>query len=211
MNATIQTPKQATWRDADGQEVPYKFIPSADRVKESLAGSLLKKAVKLEQLLLDFYDDLKAGFDKVYNQMLEDYKLRYNKDRKIKGSYSWYNFDKSIKIESRISDMVKWDEAMMNEARELLDSYLSQNLTAANELIRGLVQSAFHNTKGMIDTGKVFQILKYEERIRHKDFQKACKLMRNAQSVANSKRYMIVSVKEDDGTYRAINLNFSSI
>ncbi|MCH5690007.1 hypothetical protein LWM68_40775 [Niabella sp. W65] len=43
MNVTIQTQKQSTWLDADGNEVPFKFVPKSDRVKEKLAGSLLKR------------------------------------------------------------------------------------------------------------------------------------------------------------------------
>lgn len=211
MTATIQTAKQSTWRDADGQEVPYKFVPAADRMKESLAGTLLKKALKVEKQLEDFYNELKDGFDKVYQQMLADYNLKYGKERKIKGSYAWFNFDKSIKIESSISDLIKWDDAMMSEAREYLDKYLAKNLTDTNELIKGLAQAAFSNAKGMIDTGKVFQILKFEDKIRDKYFQTSCKLMRGAQSVANSKRYMRVFVRQEDGQYRNVNLNFSSL
>lgn len=211
MTVKIQTPKNKTWVDADGTAVPYKFIPAAERMKESIAGGILKEALKIEKCLFDFHAKLSADFNKVFNQMLEDFKLKYNKERKIKGAYTWFNFDKSIKIEASINDIIRWDEAMMHEAREQLDDYLNQNLTDSNELIRELAQAAFSNSKGMIDTGKVFQILKYEDKIRHKSFQRACLLMRNAQSVVNSKKYMRVWVREDDGSYRNVNLNFSSL
>ncbi|WP_346237740.1 DUF3164 family protein [Niabella insulamsoli] len=210
-NVLIQSSKNKTWVDAEGNKVPFKFIPATDKMKEPLAASLLRDALKIEKQLSDFHAKINADFQKVFNQMLADYKINYGKDRKIKGAYTWYNFDKSIKIEARLSDLVKWDEAMMNEAREQFDAYLSQNLTEANELIRGLVQSAFSNTKGMIDIGKVNQILKYEEKIKHKAFQRACSLMRNAQTVTSSKRYMMVWVRQADGSYRNINLNFSTL
>lgn len=207
----IQTTKDATWTDADGNKVPFKFIPASDRKKESIAGKIVKGALKIERDLANFYEEVEAGYNEVYRQMLEDYELRYNKERKIKGSYSWYNFDKSIKIEASMNDLVKWDEAMMSEARQELDTYLGLNLTDANELIRGLVQSAFHNSKGMIDTGKVFQLLKYEGKIKQKNFANACRLMRGAQSVASSKKYTRIWVREADGSYRNVNLNFSSL
>ncbi|MCH5690008.1 DUF3164 family protein [Niabella sp. W65] len=130
---------------------------------------------------------MKAGCDAVYNQMLEDYKIANNKERKIKGSYTWFNFDRSIKIEGDVKDLVKWDEAKMALAREHFDEYMAKNLTTTNELVRGLIQKAFSNNKGMIDTAQVFLILKYQSSEKDASFQTACNLMRNAHSVANSK------------------------
>ncbi|MGN7787391.1 DUF3164 family protein [Niabella sp. 22666] len=211
MNITIQTPKQSTWHDADGNEVPLKFVPKSDRVKEKLAGTLVKKALALEQDLLAFFTELKAGCDAVYNQMLEDYKIANNKERKIKGSYTWFNFDRSIKIEGDVKDLVKWDEAKMALAREHFDEYMAKNLSTTNELVRGLIQKAFSNNKGMIDTAQVFLILKYQSSEKDASFQTACDLMRNAHSVANSKKYYRVWVRQEDGQYRNVNLNFSSL
>ena len=84
-------------------------------------------------------------------------------------------------------------------------------MTEANELISQLVKSAFANTKGMIDTDKVFQILRYEEKIKNKQFQKACELIKQAQSIDRTKLYMRIWEKDADGAYRNINLNFSNI
>jgi hypothetical protein len=208
---TIQTPKSKTWVDADGNEVPYKFVPQGDRIKENLAATLLKKALKIEQQLQDFYNEIREGFDKVYQQMLDDYKIKNKKDRKIKGSYTWFNFNRSIKIEGDINDVVKWDEAKMALAREYFDEYLSKNLSTSNEFLRGLIQKVFSNSKGMIDTAQVFVILRYQDKEKDASFQKACNIMRDAQSVGNTKKYYRVWVREDDGSYRNINLNFSSL
>ena len=99
----------------------------------------------------------------------------------------------------------------MVEALALLNTYISANMSEANELISQLVKSAFANTKGEIDTGKVFQILRYEDKIKNKQFQKACELIKQAQSIDKTKLYMRVWEKDAEGSYRNINLQFSNI
>ena len=141
----------------------------------------------------------------------QEYQYNNGKARNLKGNFTWYNFDRSVKVETNINDLVKWDDALMAAALENLNDYLAQNLTDTNELIAGLVQSAFSNTKGQIDTGKVFQILKYKEKIKHKKFQQACELITNAQSIDSSRKYMRLWVVDDAGKYQNINLNFSSL
>lgn len=130
---------------------------------------------------------------------------------KEKGSITWFNFDRSLKIEADKNDIVKWDNALMTAAKDQLDAYLNSNLSETNELISALVSGAFANTRGMIDSGKVFQILKYQDKIRDKRFQKACELMKNAQSLDKTKLYMRIWERQTDGQYRNINLNFSSL
>ncbi len=209
---TIHTPKNATWINAAGDAVPYKFVPKADKSKETLAGKILKAAINAELVLLSLHGMMKEAFTEVAALIKAEYELKNDKKKpQGKGSLTWFNFDKSIKIEADVNDIVKWDGALMTESLTLLNAYLSTSMSDANVLIAGLVKSAYANTKGMIDTGKVFQILKYEADIKDKRFQKACELIKQAQSIDRTKLYMRVWVKEEDGSYRNVNLNFSNI
>jgi hypothetical protein len=211
-NVKIHNSKDTIWTNATGDQVPLKFVPKTDKVKESLAGKIYKAAKNAEATLNELYTLMQGAFDEVRDLIKDEYSIKYNKEKKSgKGSITWFNFDRSIKIEANVNDLVKWDNALMTQALELLNDYLSQNLTEANELIAGLVKSAFANSKGMIDTGKVFQILKYQDKIKQKSFQKACELMKNAQSIDRTKLYMRVFEKDASGQYININLNFSSL
>lgn len=207
----IHTQKDKAWTNADGQSIPYKYVSEGDKVKETIAGKIVKDALKIETALAAFYTLISEGFKVVYLKMLDDYKTKYNKDRKIKGNYSFYTFDGGIRISASIQDAVKWDDYKMTEAREELNTYLSQNLGDTATLIKELVMSAFSNRKGLIDTAKVFQLLKYESKIKNKHYQRACALMRDAHSITNSKQYMQVAIRQEDGSYRNVNLNFSSL
>lgn len=207
----VHSNKDATWRNADGDKVPVKFVPLMDKKKEALAAKLHKSALSLEATLANLHNTMCDAFADITVMVREEYALKYKKEMKTKGSITWFNFDRSIKIEADKNDIVKWDNALMTAAKEQLDRYLRANLTEANELIAGLVAGAFANSRGMIDSGKVFQILKYREKIKATPFQKACQLMADAQSVDRTKLYMRIWEKLEDGQYRNINLNFSSI
>ena len=208
----IHTPKNATWINASGDAVPVKFVPKADKAKEAIAGKVYNAAMKAEAVLMQLHTMLREAFTEVDALLKQEYELKAGKKKaSTKGNLSWFNFDRSLKVEANINDIVKWDNALMTEALTLLNTYISTNMTEANELISELVKSAFANTKGMIDTGKVFQILRYEDKIKNKSFQKACDLIKQAQSIDKTKLYMRVWEKDETGAYRNINLNFSNI
>ncbi len=213
MQVKIHTAKNATWLNAAGDAVPLKFVPKTDKRKEELAGKLHIMALKTEASLAALHVNMKAAFKEVEQLVKAEYEIKNGKKRLSgeKGNITWFNFDRSLKIEANVNDIVKWDSALMTESLTLLNNYISSSMSDANLLIAGLVKSAFSNTKGMIDTAKVYQILKHEEQIKDKRFQKACELIKQASSIDRTKLYMRIWEKQDDGEYRNINLNFSSI
>jgi tRNA G10 N-methylase Trm11 len=173
---------------------------------------LYKGALKAEQILNDLHEAMHLSTQEVAQLVREEFDIKERKGRgKGKGNITWYNFDKSLKIEADVQDIVKWDEAMMTEAKLLFDEYLDKNLTEDHALIKEMVMKAFSNNKGMIDSRQVFQLLKYEEKIKNEKYRKACKLMKQAQGIDKTKLYMRIWEKTEDGSYRNINLNFSSI
>jgi hypothetical protein len=201
----------AVWINAAGDPVPFKYVPEVDKKKETLAEKIHKQAIQIEQQLLAFHKVMHDATNEVAAKVKEEFELRTKKAKKQTASITWYNFDKSLKIEADVNDICKWDDAMMTEAHTLLNGYINASIGDSNELIKGLVNEAFSSSKGTIDSRKVFQILKYEEKIRNAKFQKACALIKQAQGIDKTKLYMRVWAKEESGEYRNINLNFSSI
>ena len=212
MSVKIQTTKQPTWYNADGDAVPFRYVPPSDRKKEVHAGAILTKALMIEKDMQDLFSRMNKAFDEIRDMIAKEYEHAYKKPKpEGKGGMTFFNFDRSIKVEAKVDECVKWDQALITEALHLFNQYINQNMTEANELIAGLVKSAFANSKGMIDTGKVFQILKYEEKIKNRYFQEACSLIKKAQSIDKTKIYMRVWEKQDDGQYRNVNLQFSNL
>lgn len=202
--------KEAFWVDATGTQVPLKFVPAIDKVKENLAAKILKQAQQAETQLQLLHQLMRGAFTEVEAMVKEQYKIK-GKAKETKGNITWYNFDKSIKIEADVNEISKWDDALMTEAHQLLKNYLNRKLGDTVELVKDLVDKAFSNSKGTIDSKKVFSILRYKEKIQSKDFQKACELMLQAQGIDKTKLYMRIWVKQTTGEYKLVNLNFSAI
>lgn len=211
-NVKIHTSKDSVWVNAAGDQVPLKFVPKSDKQKEAHAGKIYRAALNVEKVLNEFYDLMREALEEIQKVVKEEYELKAKKEKKQgKGSFTWYNFDKSLKVEADVNDIVKWDEALMTEALQLLNQYIDNSLNETNVLIKKLINDAFANSKGMIDSRKVFQLLKYEKEIRSTKFQKACELMKAAQGIDKTKLYMRVWERTESGEYRNINLNFSTI
>lgn len=207
----IHTSKDKTWTNSAGDAVPFKFVPAVDKAKEAYAAKIYKAALQAEEGLIALHTMMNSAFLDISNMLKEEYKIKNKKEKETKGSLTWFSFRRDVKVEAEINELVKWDNALMKEALLSLNTYISKNMSEANELISGLVKSAFANSRGMIDTGKVFQLLKYEDKIKSASFQKACELMKKAQSIDKTKLYMRVWLRQPDGEYRNVNLNFSSI
>jgi hypothetical protein len=208
----IHNTKDAVWHNAAGDAVPVKYVSRADRQKEIWAGALYKQALKAEEVLQDLHTAMKDGCEQIAAMVRHEYEIKNGKKpRETKGNLTWYSFDGSIKVEANVNEVVKWDDALMTEAKALLNDYLDSQLTDNQALIKKLVSDAFSNHKGGIDSRKIFQLLKYDGQIKSSKFSKACELMRQAQMIDRTKLYMGISVRLQDGNYRAITLNFSSI
>lgn len=211
MNVKIHKAKDPVWINAAGDAVPVKFVPETDKLKESLAGIIYKSAVTIEAELKDFYELMTLAFEKAREAVVKEYNIKGKEKKQGKGSFTWYNFDRSLKIEADINDIVKWDGPLMTEAQDCFEKFFSGEMSESQVLIKDIVIKAFSNSSGQPDTKNVFKLLKFETKIKNKNFQKACELIKQAQNIDKTKLYMRVWEKTDSGEYRSINLNFSSI
>ncbi len=211
MTVKLHKPKEATWVNAMGDQVPLKFVPASDKKKELLATTIYKDAVIIEARLADLHKFMTDAFAQVHQSILDEYAIKGKEKKAGKGSLTWFNFDKSIKIEVDVNELSKWDEALMTEALALLNKYISSGMDEGKELIKELVTSAFATKRGMVDSKKVFQIIKFKNKTTNKTFLQACTLLEQAHSLDRTKSYMRVWEKTETGEYRNINLSFSSI
>lgn len=212
MSAKFHTIKNETWTNAAGDVVPVKFVPKSDKLKEGYGAKIYKAALNAESVLAVLYGLMSEAFIEIDKQVKLEFEMAKKRTKDAgKGSVTWYTFDKSLKVEADMHEILKWDNALMTEAKELFDAYLRKNVSANNVFVNDLLTKGFTNAKGMIDSKKVFTILKYEKKVNDKGYTKACDLMKQAQDVDKTKLYMRVWEKMEDGSYRNINLNFSSL
>lgn len=199
------------WTDEAKVSIPANRITKSEKLREKSAYTLATKAQKVNALL----HELKEAFNQLTQEVIDA--IRFENDMAIKkdskGNFTWYNFDRSIKIEANNHDFIDFDETALSLCKEKLYEFLDEKLSGNQdtEFIAEIVRDAFSNTKGKVDVKKVMPLLKYESKVKSEAFAKAMTFLRDGIRKNGSKIYSRVSVKNAEGKYESINLNFSSI
>jgi hypothetical protein len=128
-----------------------------------------------------------------------------------KGNYTWFNFDRSVKIEVSVNERIEFDDLTIKACKEKLDEFLSENVTSKHEMIKQIVTDAFSTTRGKLDAKKVMSLLRYKDKVKDALFLESMELLEKSIRRPDSKTYYRISERMEDGGYRVIDLNFSSI
>lgn len=202
---------ESIWRDEAGIEIPATRITKAEKDRERTAFKLYKKAIQLNQELDSFKQEISAACNKVFEDAMRSLKADGGKRISGKGNFTWYNLDRSIKVETNINEAIAFDDIVIAAAKEKLDSFIGNQLSDKEEFIRQLVADAFSTTKGKLDAKRVLSLLKYRSKIKAADFQESLDLIEKSIRRPDSRQYWRISYRIATGDYVLVNLNFSSI
>ena len=204
-----QTNKDPLWKDESGTGVPYKRITKSERLMELNSAKLARSAKALNDRLNAFKKDIKQLCEEVEQAFLDENKI--TRDEKFKGNYTWYNFDRSIKIERSVNEALQYDDQTIMAAKEILHEFLSESLDSSKDFVKEMILTAFENKNGKLDPKKITPLTRHEKRVNDPRFTEACNLIKKAERRPDSKTYYRVSVKNIAGAYESIELNFSNI
>ena len=202
-----QKVKDKAWRDESGKDVPVEYITPGMRLKERNAASLLLEAKNINKKLQEYKLRMEKLCGDVYRKAMEEYKAKTDG----KGNFTWFNFDRSIKIEVSINERIDFDDLAIKASKEKLDAFLSENIDSKIEFVKDLVTDAFSTSRGKIDSKKVMQLMKYRSKIHHPLFQEAINILSEGIRKPGSKTYFRISERADDGSYQLVELNFSAL
>ena len=203
MNIKKQTPKDASWVDESG--IPYNRTTAIERKKERYAYDLALAAAKINLQLSQFKDMIRLKCQEIYQEVMAD------TAKPNKGTYTWFNFDASIKIEVQVNQSIDFDGLLIEKCKQKLMELISENISSTDEFIKGLIMSAFETSKGKLDTKKVLGLKKHASRIKDARYSEAMDFLDQSIRRPESKTYFRVWVKNSGGQYQSIDLNFSSI
>ena len=204
------TSKDAFWRDESGTDVPYNRTTKIERKKERAAASLLKKAIKANEFLKEVKQLIVDATDEILNMEREANKVKLDG----KGNFTWYNFDRSIKIQVDVNEQIRFDDIKIEAAKEKLLTMIRENVTG-DDFIISIVEDAFQTSRGKLDAKKVLGLRKHTSRIKTQSirsvWEEAMNLIDESISRPNSKSYHKIWVKNKEGEYEGVELNFSAI
>lgn len=202
---------ESVWRDEAGTDIPASRITKAEREREKSAFKIYKKATQLNADMLAFKQEIMTACDKAYSEAMSQLRVDGKTKTNTKGNFTWYNLDRSIKVETNINENIAFDDLTIAAAKQKLDDYLNSQLSDKEEFMRQLVSDAFSNTKGRLDAKRILGLLKYRSKIKAADFQESLNLIEKAIRKPDSRQYWRVSYRNVNGDYTLVNLNFSSI
>ncbi len=202
-----QTSKDQFWLDEKGIKIPYNRTTALERKMENKAFSILKKAVDEHNRIKKFKRELADICSDIYDQYMSEKKVKPSK-----GNFTWYNFNRTIKIEASIKDRIEFDDLAIEAAKAKLQEFLDNNVEAKDQFIKDLVLDAFQTSRGKLDVKKVLSLVRYRSKIKSKLFQEAVNLIEEGIRRPDSKMYFRIWQKNPEtGKYEDVQLNFSSI
>ena len=205
-----QTSKDANWIDETGNSIPFNRTTKSERLKEKYSNKILKEAQNATEKLKSLRDLM----DVAIGEILEECRIENSVKLDGKGNFTWYNFNRSIRVEVNINELITFDEIKLESAKEKLSSLIRDN-TNGDDFILSIVEQAFQTTTGKLDTKRILSLKKHTSRIVNlsikNTWQEAMDLIDQSISRPTSKKYMKVYLKDETGEYQNIQLNFSSL
>ncbi len=203
---TKKTKTQKTWINHRGENVPADYVSPYDKKKEQVAARLIKNAEKLSKKLIEFKQKSMSEADALIDQMYRDHFMERNPDSK--GNITVFNFDKSLKFEIKVQDIIEFDDRIQL-AQQSINEFLKEKTEGADQDLSTLVNSAFTTTKGRLDKNRVLGL--FQLKIKHPLWDKAMELIKESITTNNTRRYISFYRRIGDNQYKLINLNFSSL
>lgn len=188
-------------------EIPFTRITAEEKNRERQAAKLLADAKKINSMLAAFKDNVSETCTQVYEAYMASRKIT----APMKGNFTWYNFDRSIKIEVSVNERIEFDDMSLAACRSKLNEFLEGAIDSKVEFIKDLINEAFTTSRGRLDSKKVMSLLKYKSKIKEPAFSEAMDYLEQSIRRSTSKTYFRVWEKGKSGEYEAIDLNFSSI
>ena len=201
--------KDQLWKDETGMTIPVNRVTKAERLTERKTAQIVKKALDLNSRLKDFKRFIKDTAKEIYNAHLKENGGKEKTD--YKGNFTFYNFDRSVKVEVNVSEPIEFDDIHIQLAQEKLQEFLENNINADNEFIKQLVLDAFKTRRGKLDTKRVLNLTRYVDKVKDPLFKEAVELINKSIRRRPSRMYFRVFVKDDNGSYQNIDLNLSSV
>ncbi|WP_139420935.1 DUF3164 family protein [Chryseobacterium mulctrae] len=204
------TSKDKVWIDESGNQIPYNRTTAIERMKEKNAFALVKKGKSITKFLAE----MKEAVAKATAEVLAAEREANNVKLEGKGNYTWYNFDRSIKVQVDLSEPIKFDEIKIASAKEKLMNLIRTNING-DEFIISIAEDAFQTSSGRLDPKKILGLRKHSQRIKNealkKEWDETMQLIDSAIYRPKSKSYYKLWVKNQDGKYEGVELNFSAL
>ncbi|AMK10884.1 MAG: DUF3164 family protein [Pseudodesulfovibrio sp.] len=192
------------WKDAKGNLVAPENVRESDKLADEVVRDLFAEAKNINAALVAFkqkaLDDIRTHLALVVEKY--DVKLRGKKGNRVLST-----FDGSIKVTINIQDRIRFGEELV-AAELLINECMAEWTHDANPNLRTIVEKAFQaDSEGKISVYRVLDLLRLQ--IDDERWRKAMKAIQDSIRVIDSKEYVRIYTRDENGEYQALSLNIA--
>mgnify|MGYP001244629608 CR=1 FL=1 len=205
MAKVVKKNGQVFWVDEDGNQVPVKHIKKIDRERDRVVERTIKIGKDIEKRVTLAKKEIVRAIDGFIELVKKENGLK----SQWKGNITLYDFAKEFKVNIGISEKLMFNE-QLQVAKSLIDECIKEWAKSSNEKIVLLINQAFKVDKqGKVDTNRILSLRQLD--IKDAKWQQAMEKISEAITIDSSKRYFVFEEKQQDGSYKNIQLNFSAV
>lgn len=196
-----------TYTDPAGQQVPAKYVPAYDRMRDQIAQRIAKRWQDEQARLAKVKAETEADIEKLVAAAAKaaDVSLGGNK-----GNVQFRSFDGNITVARDRHYRTEFDERLQF-AQELINEAIAELTDGSNADLAEIASRAFSPRKsGNLDMQRIRDLRTYN--VRHPKWRQACEIISECERTIAFRDYIRVAVRTaPDAKPTNINLDIASL
>ncbi len=193
-------------KDDQGRWVATRHIEPIKLLRDDLVTNIAHKALTLQESIKSFKQMCFSEFDDYMGISAEKYNV---KQRANINHATLHTFNGKYRLKISTHKIETYDERLIH-AQELVEECVGEWATDANANLKVLVMDAFKvDSEGNMAYWRIKKLKKYK--IDDARWHKAMSLIDDSLEVIESKRYVMLYERDDNGQYQPIPLNVAKV
>lgn len=204
-NTAIQVP-DGYMQDHKGHLIPVSQVKEIDLIRDDLVKRLVDEALATQKVLKNFKLNAFSEIADFIEMSADRYDVQVGGK---KGNATFYSFDGKYKIQRAVNENMAFDEGIL-AAKALIQECLDDWTQDANGNLKALVNRAFEVDKeGNLSTNRILGLRRVK--IDDSRWQQAMDAISDSLQVIDSKSYIRLYQREDNGKYTPISMDLASL
>lgn len=189
--------------DAAGRLIPEEMVPEYDKIKDQTVESVYAKLMGLREQMLAVKADTLQTITDLKRILESQYGVKFGDKNNM--SFTTIDGEKRLRVDQ--NTIKSFDEKIL-VAKAKIDSLIEKWAKGSNVNLVAIVKQAFElDQSGNINVARVLSLRRLN--VDDSEWKEAMDLIGDSFQPVMSKQYLNMQVRQKDGRYAAIDLNFA--
>lgn len=189
--------------DAAGRLIPAEMVPEYDKIKDQTVESVYAKLMGLREQMLAVKADVLQTITDLKRILESQYDVKFGDKNNM--SFTTIDGEKRLRVDQ--NTIKSFDEKIL-VAKAKIDSLIEKWAKGSNVNLVAIVKQAFElDQSGNINVARVLSLRRLN--VDDPEWKEAMDLIGDSFQPVMSKQYLNMQVRQKDGRYAAIDLNFA--